>query len=300
MIHFKLVEISDKKDIDSCLEINTYRACDFCFTNMYAWNAKFKTHFAIKDQTLFLRFNEVDGEVYYMMPIGKMRLDKAFDEMIADAKQTGIPFQMKGITLRMWECIEAVMPDRFERTHDRNNDEYVYLSEKLIRLSGKKLQSKRNHINRFKAENPDWQYVPITTDHEIKQCLEMLDEWGEEKEEETSDKSLRYDLIATQVMLENLKILDLKAGAIKVNGKIMAFSIGERLVDDTFVVHVEKAYADMNGAYTIMNQQFIEHEASEFMYVNREDDLGIESLRKAKQSYQPDLMIQEGIIRPKQ
>ena len=297
MINFKLVEISDKKDIDSCLDSNTYRACDFCFTNMYAWNAKFKTHFAIKDKTLFLRFSEVDGETYYMMPIGKMRLDKAVSEIIADAERMGISFQMKGVTARMWESIEAVMPGKFDRIHDRNNDEYIYLTEKLIHLSGKKLQSKRNHINRFKADNPDWQYTPITTSEEVEQCIEMLDEWGEDKTDATKDRSLRYDLIATEVMLENLKALDLKAGAIKVNGKIVAFSIGERLVDDTFVVHVEKAYADTNGAYTIMNQQFIEHEASEFTYVNREDDLGIESLRKAKLSYQPDLMLQEGIVK---
>jgi len=297
MINFKLVEISDKKDIDSCLEMNTYRACDFCFTNLFAWNAKFKTHFAIKNQTLFLRFNEVDGGTYYMMPIGKMALNKAFDEIIHDAEQAGIPFQMKGVTARMWEDIEAVIPGKFERTHDRNNDEYIYLTDKLVHLSGKKLQSKRNHINRFKAENSDWQYTPVTTDAEVSECLRMLDEWEEDKTEMTKDKSLRYDHIATQIMLENLKPLDLKAGAIKVNGKIVAFSIGERLVEDTFVVHVEKAYTDMNGAYTIMNQQFAEHETAGFMYVNREDDLGIESLRKAKLSYQPDIMLQEGIIK---
>lgn len=299
MINFKQVELNDKKDIDSCLNPNTYRACDFCFTNMYAWNAKFKTLFAIKNKTLFLRFNEVDGNTYYMMPIGPMDLEKAFDELLQDAAQSGRTFQMKGITLRMWKDIESAMPDRFEYIHDRNNDEYIYLSEKLIHLSGKKLQSKRNHINRFKNDNPNWSYSPIITEKEIEQCLNMLDDWEEEKNEQAPDKSLRYDYIATKVMLENLKTLELKAGAIKIDGKIVAFSIGERLVDDTFVVHVEKAYADINGAYTIMNQQFAEHEAASFKYINREDDLGIESLRKAKLSYQPDILLQEGIIRLK-
>lgn len=297
MINFKQVELSDKNDIDSCLKSNTYRSCDFCFTNMYAWNAKFKTHFAIKDETLFLRFTEIDGNIYYMMPIGKMSLANAFSEIFADTKHLNIPFIMKGITPRMWEDIEMVMPDKFERVHDRNNDEYIYLTEKLVRLSGKKLQSKRNHINRFKSENPDWIYTPITTASEISECMEMLNDWEEDKTESTGDKSLRYDYIATKIMLDNLKRLGLKAGAIKVKGKIIAFSIGERLVDDTFVVHVEKAYAEVNGAYTIMNQQFAEHEAINFTYVNREDDLGIESLRKAKLSYQPDIMLQEGIIR---
>lgn len=300
MINFKEVELSDKKDIDRCLQYNTYRACDFCFTNMYAWNAKFKTVFAIKNETLFLRFNEVDGKTYYMLPIGKMPIDKAFDELFQDSERLGIPFLMKGISLRMWADIEAVMPGKFDRIPDRNNDEYIYLSEKLISLSGKKLQSKRNHINRFKKENPNWEYVPITSERDINECLKMLDEWEEDKTEKEADKSLRYDYIATQLMLKNLSQLALKAGSIKVNGKIIAFSVGSRLVDDTFVVHVEKAFSEMNGAYTIMNQQFIEHEASDFKYINREDDLGLESLRKAKLSYQPDLMLHEGIIKLKE
>ena len=137
MIDFKQIDLVHKKDIDNCLMVNTYRACDFSFTNMYAWNAKFKTFFAIVDETLFLRFTERDGKIYYMLPIGKMPLDKAFDKIQEDAKQLGIPFLMKGITARMWENIESVMPGKFEYIHDRNNDEYIYLSEKLIQLSGK-------------------------------------------------------------------------------------------------------------------------------------------------------------------
>ncbi len=215
------------------------------------------------------------------------------------AETSGVTFQMKGITERMWTDIETFMPGKFERIPDRNNDEYIYLSEKLITLSGKKLQSKRNHINRFKKENPDWEYSPIYSGKDVEECMNMLDEWEEDKNEVSKDKSLRYDYIATKIMLENLKDLDLKAGSIKINGKIVAFSVGERLVDDTFVVHVEKAFADVNGAYTIMNQQFIEHEASAFKYINREDDLGLESLRKAKLSYQPDIMLHEGIIKLK-
>ncbi|MFR9165437.1 MAG: DUF2156 domain-containing protein [Dysgonomonas sp.] len=295
MINFKQVELSDKKDIDKSLSVNTYRSCDFCFTNMYAWNAKFKTLYSIKNDTLFLRFNETDGNVYYMMPIGTMNLKKAFDEVFEDAKKSNIPFLMKGITTRMWEDIESAMPGVFNYTHDRNNDEYIYLSNNLITLSGKKYQSKRNHINRFKADNPDWEYFPITTMKEALECLDMLNEWEDEKTGDTS-KTLRYDYLATKIMLENMNVLELRGGAIRVNGKIVAFSVGERLVDDTFVVHVEKAFSDMNGAYTIINQQFAENEAFEYTYINREEDMGLESLRKAKMSYHPDILLQEGIL----
>lgn len=298
MIDFNQITLSDKKDFDACFAGNIYRACDFCFTNLYAWNVKFKTEFAIIHRTIFLRFQDSDGQLYYMMPIGRMSLKDAFDLIIKDAADNHIPFQMKAITMRMWENIQKEMPDRFRYLPDRNNDEYIYLSEKLIKLSGKKLQSKRNHINRFKADNPDWQYFPLTSKNELDECIAMLDEW-EEKSVSRIDISQRFDYIATKIMLQNFDYLGLRGGAVRVNGKIVAFTIGEPLTADSFVVHVEKAFGDMNGAYTIINQQFIEHEASEFTYINREEDMGLENLRKAKMSYYPDILLEEGILIPK-
>lgn len=297
MINFKPIDLTDKKAIDAAFYGNTYRACDFCFTNLYAWNVKFKTVFAIHHNTIFLRFVDSDGQKYYMMPIGKMPLKDAFDLIRKDAEENKIPFQMKGITDWMWQDIQREMPGQFQYISDRNNDEYIYLSEKLIKLSGKKLQSKRNHINRFKADNPDWEYFPLTDRKELDECIRMLDEW-EDNHAPTGDKSLKYDYIATKIMLENFEYLQLRGGAVKVNGRIVAFTIGEPLTKDSFVVHVEKAFGDMNGAYTIINQQFIEHEASEFKYINREEDMGFENLRKAKMSYYPDILLQEGILKP--
>jgi len=232
-----------------------------------------------------------------MMPIGKMPLRDAFELMVEDAKENRIPFQMKGISSKMWETIQHEIPGEFRRLPDRNNDEYIYLSEKLIKLSGKKLQSKRNHINRFKADNPDWVYFPLTTKAELDECAAMLDEW-EDVNSMKIDFSQRYDYIATKILLENFEYLQLRGGAIRVNGKIVAFTIGEPLTADSFVVHVEKAFGEMNGAYTMINQQFIEHEASEFMYINREEDMGKENLRKAKMSYYPDILLEESILIP--
>ena len=296
MIHFKTIELSDKPKIDACLDGNTFRACDFSFTNMFAWNSKFKTQYDIQHKTLFLKFQEIDGETYYMMPIGPMPVNESIQILQADAKASNRPFQMKGITAEMWEMINRKMPNQFKYIHERNNDEYIYLSSKLISLSGKKLQSKRNHINRFKIDNPDWQYFPITSKKDLGECVTMLKEWENIKEDK--DRSLQYDYIATRLMLEHFDELQLTGGAIRVNGKIIAFTIGEKLTEDTFVVHVEKAFGEINGAYTIINQQFIEHEASKFKYINREEDMGLEPLRKAKLSYQPDILLEEGVLVP--
>ncbi|MDR1883832.1 MAG: phosphatidylglycerol lysyltransferase domain-containing protein [Prevotella sp.] len=297
MMNFKPITLPDKKDIDACFSGNIYRACSFSFANLFAWNAKFNTMFAIESQTVFIRFQDFDGQIYYMMPVGKMPLKDAFDRITEDAADNNIPFRMKGITSLMRDNIQKVLPGRFCYLPDRNNDEYIYLSEKLIKLSGKKLQSKRNHINRFKADNPDWKYFPLTSGKELAECVKMLDEW-EEKSISGISMTRRYDYIATRLMLEHFNSLRLCGGAIRANGKIVAFTIGEPLTKDSFVVHVEKAFGDVNGAYTIINQQFLEHEASGFMYVNREEDMGLDNLRRAKMSYYPDIILEEAILIP--
>jgi len=229
------------------------------------------------------------------MPHGKMPLEKALKRMMQDASENQIPFVLKGITLRMHDDIERAMPGVFDYRHDRCNDEYIYLAERLIKLTGRKLQSKRNHINRFKKENPDWQYFPLTSDEDLRACSEMMDEW-ENLNASKAEKSLRYDYIAVKTMLDNYAYLGLRGGALKANGRIAAFTLGERLTDDTFVVHVEKAYSGMNGAYALINQQFAEHEAAAYTYINREEDMGLEYLRKAKQSYYPDILLQERVL----
>lgn len=294
MIDFKQITLNDKKDIDSCFAGNRCRTCDFSFANLYSWVPKFKTLFSIIDHTLFLRFEGENEEYYYMMPVGKMPLTKSLPLLIEDAKEQGHQFVMKGVTDRMWELIQEAMPDTFKRVGDRDNAEYLYLSEKLRTLSGKKMQKKRNHINKFKQENPHWEYYPLITNAEIDECITMLEEWSNGRSSEKDEKD--FDYIATKTMLQNFHALQLKGGALKVNGKIVAFTVGAPLTDDTFVVHIEKAISGMNGAYTLINQQFVEHEASNFMYINREEDMGIEGLRQAKMSYYPDILLEEGIV----
>lgn len=293
MIEFNTITIEDKNTIDKCLENNNYQSCDFCFANLFAWRQRYRTEFAIAHETLFIKFIEHNGKTYYMMPIGKMSLTKAFDLLISHSLDTNIPFRMKGISHVMWQEIEKAMPGKFRYTHERDNDEYIYQTQKLIHLQGKKLQRKRNHINRFKQENPDWVYIPLTLQEEVEECLQMLDIW-ENLNTEKANKTLRFDYIATQTMLKHYFELQLQGGAIRSKGKIVAFSLGEAVSEDTFVVHAEKAYSTITGAYAIINQQFAEHCAAPYTYINREEDMGIENLRKSKKSYYPDYLLREG------
>lgn len=107
------------------------------------------------------------------------------------------------------------------------------------------------------------------------------------------------EMCVTLNALRLYRELELKGGALRVDGEIVAFTIGEELCEDTFVVHIEKAYADVQGAYPMINQQFVEHECTAYQYVNREEDTGAEGLRKAKLSYRPAFLEEKGIVTEK-
>ncbi len=292
MLTFKSLELKDKDIINSYLRHQNYRASDLCFTNLYCWGKKFDTQFAITCDWLFIRFKDNNVRNSYLKPVGRGNLKEAIDLILEDHSSYSTPFQMRGLTEVMIDEIEAVMPGQFDYKLNRSVSDYIYTTEKLIHLKGKKLQSKRNHINRFKRENA-WKYHSLTGNPAlVEECKNMLDKWMEMNKEE-KDPSLIYDDYATTLMLDNFEYFGLKGGLICVDNEIAAFTIGEPLTEDTIVVHVEKAFTAIHGAYTIINQQFVENEASQFLYVNREEDMGIENLRQAKLSYHPDILLEK-------
>lgn len=292
MLTFKTIERKDRDLINSYLEQQNYRASDLCFTNLFTWGKKFATQFAVNDNWLFIRFRDNNNRNSYLKPIGKGDVKESIEMIVDDHQQFDTIFQMRGVTKEMIDEIEEAMPGMFDYKLNRSVSDYIYSTEKLIHLKGKKLQSKRNHINRFKREN-EWQYKSLTGNPIlVKECKNMLDKWMEINSEE-KDPSLIHDDFATTQMLEHFEYLQLRGGLICVDNEIAAFAIGEPLTHDTVVVHVEKAFTTIHGAYNIINQQFIENEASSFLYVNREEDMGIDNLRQAKLSYQPDIILEK-------
>ena len=292
MLTFNPIELKDKNVINSFLNLQNYRASDLCFTNLYCWADRFGTQFAVTSDWLFIRFLDNKGRNSYLLPIGKGDMTEGIDIIIEDHRQFNTPFQIRGLTEAMIKKIEEAIPNKFNYQLNRSVSDYIYTSDQLIHLKGKKLQSKRNHINRFMREN-QWEYHSLTANPLlVKECEEMLHKWVEMNKEE-KDPSLVYDDFATTRMLENFDYLDLKGGFICVNNQIVAFSLGERLTDDTFIVHVEKAFTSIHGAYSIINQKFIENEAAQYTYINREEDMGIENLRQAKLSYHPEILLEK-------
>jgi len=287
MISFKDIELSDRELIIRYTQNSPRRNCDLSFSNLCSWRFLYNTQFAILDGYLLLKF-WAEEELVYMMPIGNGDLKKVLEALIEDAHQEGKPFCLLGICSGMCSELETFMPGKFQFTADRDYADYLYLRTALATLSGKKLQAKRNHVNKFKRTY-NCEYTPITPDR-IQECLELEAIWCKanncDQHEGTGNE--RRALVYA---LHHFDELGLMGGILHVDGKIVAFTFGMPINQDTFGVHVEKADTSIDGAYAMINHEFAKHIPEQYIYINREEDLGIEGLRKAKLSYQPAIIL---------
>ncbi len=251
---------------------------------------------------VFRSYREDDG-MSITFPAGEPEnIKKALDVMFAYFKEQEKEIQMHLVQEPEFELLEQWYPGRFVIEYDRDSADYVYETEKLTTLAGKKLHGKRNHINNFKRTYPNWSYERITEENQ-EDCFSMAMKWRKEHVcphgDDDCDEEKRDEMCVTLNALRLREELGLVGGLIRVDGEVVAFTIGEPLNPDTFVVHIEKAFADIQGAYPMINQQFVEHEVQGFQYVNREEDTGAEGLRKAKLSYRPVFLVNKGLVREK-
>ena len=214
-------------------------------------------------------------------------IKKAIDVLKADALSLNSKLTFKFIPEDALPLLLENYPDEFEVTEDRDKFDYIYLSDKMITLSGKKLHAKRNHINAFMRDN-SWSYEPISANN-IAECEAMSEKWCE-LYGCSNNLSLTHETCAVKNALAYFSDLDLRGGLLRKDGEVIAFTIGEPLTDDTFVIHIEKAFHEIRGAYPMINQQFATHNCKDYKYINREEDTGDEGLRKAKLSYYPVIL----------
>ncbi|MCR4719600.1 MAG: phosphatidylglycerol lysyltransferase domain-containing protein [Firmicutes bacterium] len=280
MLSFKKAEITDRDAICDILKKSPCYSMEYNFTLLFMWQNQYGMEFAIDEDMLFIRAGR--GEKTYLFPCGTGDLKSALEKLF-DFCPDGISFY--SLNSEQKEFLEKEYPKRFSFKENRNAGDYVYLSESLANLKGKKLSSKRNHINRFEAQHPDWSYEVITA-HNISEVIKMHARWCEMQDMEER-KGLKEETEAVKLVLENFEALKLSGGLIRTEGEVVAFSVGDILNKDTFLVHIEKAFSNINGAYPIINREFVRHNCLGFRYVNREDDASDEGLRAAKLSYQP-------------
>lgn len=290
MINFRKINVDAGNDILSYTLVNAERNCDLSFANMCSWSFLYQTEYAIAYDFLLVRFY-IDGKPVYMMPVGNGDLAKVLVALMEDAERMNVDFCMLGISARMRDKMEQAFPGVFMFEVERDFSDYLYLREELATLKGKKYQAKRNYLNRFRKEYPDYEYKELTPEW-VPECLRLEEEWC--RMNGCSEQlALMAERRSMQYALNHQEALGITGGVLWVNGNVVAFTYGAPVNQDTWDICVEKANTEIEGAYAMINYEYANQISVNYVYLNREEDLGIEGLRKAKLSYHPFCLLEK-------
>ncbi len=285
---FKQICIEDKMVIEKYLRSDNQGIAEHCFTSIFMWQDFYSTAYCVDEEFLYIKSKSSDKkEDYYMYPVGKgdikVALNKLFDSF-------GDDITIVSITEEQKQVIETLMPNVFNFTEQRNSADYIYLSERLISLSGKKLHAKRNFVNRFISTNEgNYSFEEIRSENKYK-AWEFHLTWSKDSENEEQAASLFAEKTAIKKIIDNFESLGAVGALLSVGGKVIGFTIATKSTEDLAVVQIEKCNIEYEGAYQTINKLFVENLLSDMTYINREEDLGIEGLRKAKMSYRPEII----------
>ena len=291
MIDFKPLDPAIKPEYDRLFRCAGERGCEYSFVNLYIWGRQ-KAAF-LEDQLVF--FSQFDRKSVYLFPVGCGDKKPALDAIIQDARERGIPCRFTGLTEMDKALLEHLYPGKFQFHFDRDSFDYVYDINKLADLGGKKLQKKRNHLNCFRDANPDHRLVPIT-EKDIPVVRELVSLWYDMRMQADPHGDFQMEKAAIKKALDHREVLGMEGLLLYVEDRPVAMTLGSRLNENTFDIHFEKALDIADGAYAAINNGFaryLRETYPELKYLNREDDLGLEGLRKAKLSYNPDHMIEK-------
>ena len=291
MLEFKCISASDFERYNKYRAHDTTNASEGAFTTMFIWNRYYNLEVAENGEFFFIRFNIKGKAPSYFFPIGKGNLEHAIEELSQYSLKRGEKLSLRLVSSENAEKLKRISGKKFSFTECRDSFDYVYLTDKMISLAGKKLHSKRNHLNYF-LENYDFEYLKVTEPTILTACADKAQEWVSAKTKNINS----FELGAMKKYFEHYFEFNQKGAVIKVQGQIVAMSFGERLNRDTALIQIELADENYRGAYQAINKLFCENEWKDCRYVNREEDMGIEGLRRAKKSYQPEFFVEKYIV----
>lgn len=282
VLNFRDIQLSDRAWINELLKKSDFMGCEYSFANNMAWRRLYGTKICrYKDFYISCSFGT--GHPVFTFPAGEGDYVDLFEQMRAFSKEQNAPLIVTSVTAEKLELLEKLFPDSFETDADEDYFDYIYNASDLINLAGKKYHNKRNHLKKLQAL--DWSFEPLSRANQD-ECIELSvnsynDKGGYD------DVSSVSEQFAINTFFNHFEELELLGGVIRVSGKVIAFTIGERLNSNTICTHIEKADAEIEGAYAAINNEFAKFAAADCAYINREEDLGLEGLRKSKRSYYP-------------
>ncbi len=292
-MQWKPIDIEDKEILTSFFTSKRILVSDLTFTNLYLWHYARHISYIILNDCLVIKTQYPDEEPFIFYPIHKDNnlnaKKQTIEQMFESCRGKGLKFSIHSLSKEDKSELESLFPNTFNFIYREDRSDYIYSIPELIALKGKKYHKKKTHLNRFTERYP-FSYEKLSTEN-AEELINTYQTWFGKINDDASD-GLRNEYIGIIESLKEFERLDFRGGILRVNGDIIAFSFGEPLNKDTVVIHIEKADIQYQGAYQAINREFLANEWSDYALVNREEDLGIEGLRKAKQSYQP-LYLQE-------
>ena len=286
---FHPITLKDREWMTEKLSEEDIGACEYTFANNFIWSEVYEVEVGQAYDCGVIRYRE-HGNFEYSFPFGNGDKKSAVELLRGICKAHHHKLCLYPIEEKDRKKLIEWFPGEFEIDIDRSDFDYVYTVEKLSKLQGRKLHGKRNHIARF-MDDDDWSYEELDQEN-IEECRTMAKRWADQKEDKWNAE-LAQEMRVLEKALTYYGELELFGGVLRKKGEIVAFTIGERLNSDTMVVHFEKAFPNLQGAYPMINQQFVLHRGKDYTYVNREEDTGDPGLRKAKLSYCPDILLKK-------
>lgn len=292
MLEFHDLSISDKESLAAVFNMENSRSCDCSFSCIFAWSAVNAPRVCISGSR-FAAVIDAGGVPIFSFPYGEGDLTEIILQLRDTAAALCAPFLLTGLEEKHVRLLEEAFPGWFGFSRAEERDEYIYLAQKLSTFSGKALHGKKNHCNRFEAEHK-WHFEALTASLTGK-CLEMQQQWLEDNSGRL-ESGVYDDLAATELAFSHFDELGLEGGILYADGSIAGFSAGSMSSSDCFDLSFEKARPEINGAYSMVCREtarLVSGRHPELVYINREDDAGSERLRKSKQSYRPEFMLEK-------
>ena len=299
------ITIENRPLLEEYLNGFEYRTSGLSYSSLYMWREINEFSWdMIGDYMCMCGVSHLELEEGIILPFMLPPLTKtgSYDkeslrETIMKAKEhfdkKGEPFSLRLVPAHVVEIIKEAVPE-LTWVEDRPNYDYIYLTQDLVDLKGKGLHSKKNHLNYFK-KTFEYEYVPLASQM-ADEAMAFIEAFNRRKEiPPTEMELLKMEEEAMKDVFANLEKVGYIAGAIRIDGNIEAVVVGGKLGSETIVEHVEKANTNFRGSYQAINNEFCKQVVSWAKYINREEDMDIPNLRKAKLSYKPAILLEKYI-----
>ncbi len=264
------------------------RAADYSFTNLWGWAEHYGLEWRFTDKLCWIR--QTLPTIRYWAPMGKWK-----DVDWANTPELTTMGEFIRVPEKLHALWQEALPDRVVASETRGQWDYLYSAQDLAALSGNRFHKKKNLFNQFLKLYPDHIYMAMTLDC-VESVLKMQEEWFHWRENEMSEALIAENAAVMRVLSHWDQLPGLVGGTLMLQGKVIGYTVGEQLTDDTLVVHFEKGATQFKGIYQAINCFFVRDAGEGMEYINREQDLDDEGLRKAKESYNPVQYVKKSTV----